>query len=77
MLIGIVLVYVIALASPSGGQGINVSIESLSPLLAVYIFVSAMIAICAMVLPGISGSTMLLILACTCPLLMPSRNFST
>lgn len=75
MLIGIVLVYVIALASPSGGQGINVSIESLSPLLAVYIFVSAMIAICAMVLPGISGSTMLLIFGLYVPIIDAIKEF--
>lgn len=75
MILGIVLVLVIAAVNPTGGQGTNVEIGSLSPLLAGYIFVCAMIAICAMVLPGISGSTMLLIFGLYVPIINAIKEF--
>lgn len=75
MILGIVLVLVIAAVNPTGGQGTNVEIGSLSPLLAGYIFVCAMIAICAMVLPGISGSTMLLIFGLYVPIISAIKEF--
>lgn len=59
-LIGIVIVSAITYFNPaSGGSGIDVSV--LTPSLAIYSFIVAMVAISAMVLPGISGSTLLLI----------------
>lgn len=60
-LIGIAIVFLITYFNPVGKGGTNVSIENLSLGLGIYIFVSAMVAISAMVLPGISGSTLLLI----------------
>ncbi len=75
MILGIILVLVIAAVNPTGGQGTNVEIGSLSPLLAGYIFVCAMIAICAMVLPGISGSTMLLIFGLYVPIINAIKEF--
>lgn len=75
MILGIVLVLVIAAVNPTGGQGTNVEIGALSPLLAGYIFVCAMIAICAMVLPGISGSTMLLIFGLYVPIINAIKEF--
>ena len=73
--LGIVLVLVIAAVNPTGGQGTNVEIAHLTPLLGGYIFVCAMIAICAMVLPGISGSTMLLIFGLYVPIINAIKEF--
>lgn len=47
----------------------GVDLGSLSLPLAIYIFISGMIAICAMFLPGISGSTVLLIFGLYLPVL--------
>lgn len=61
-LLGIITVVLITYFNPSSsGDGINLSVENLSFGTAVFVFVAAAIAICAMVLPGISGSTLLLI----------------
>ena len=51
------------------GKGISVSVEHLNVSLAIYIFAVAMVAISAMVLPGISGSTMLLIFGLYVPVI--------
>lgn len=60
-LIGIVVVFVITYFNPATKGGVDVSINTLSVGLAAYVFIAGMIAISAMVLPGISGSTLLLI----------------
>jgi putative membrane protein len=61
-LLGIIIVVLITYFNPSSsGDGINLSVESLSFSTAIFVFIAAMIAISAMVLPGISGSTLLLI----------------
>lgn len=61
-LLGILIVVLITYFNPSSsGDGINLSIENLSFGTAIFVFIAAAIAICAMVLPGISGSTLLLI----------------
>ncbi|WP_244833597.1 DUF368 domain-containing protein [Clostridium sp. BJN0001] len=63
--IGIFIVWAITYFNPitkSGGSSLSFSLEHFNILLAVYVFFSGMIAISAMVLPGISGSTLLLIL---------------
>ncbi|WP_370832950.1 DUF368 domain-containing protein [Acidaminococcus sp.] len=75
MILGIVLVLVIAAVNPTGGQGTNVEIAHLTPFLGGYIFVCAAIAICAMVLPGISGSTMLLIFGLYVPIISAIKEF--
>lgn len=59
VLFGIALVVGISMISPSSDNSFDMTKISLGS--AVYIFISGMIAICAMVLPGISGSTLLLI----------------
>ena len=63
--IGVVLVAAITYFNPVSGKGISVSVEHLNIALVVYIFAVAMVAISAMVLPGISGSTMLLWVICS------------
>lgn len=60
-IIGIVLVSLLTYFNPTTSGGTDVDISNITPLLAVYLFVAAMIAISAMVIPGISGSTLLLI----------------
>lgn len=61
--------------NPAGGKGVQVEVAQLTPTLGLYIFVCAMIAICAMVLPGISGSTMLLIFGLYVPIIGAIREF--
>ena len=68
-MIGVVLVAAITYFNPVSGKGISVSVEHLNIALVVYIFAVAMVAISAMVLPGISGSTMLLIFGLYVPVI--------
>lgn len=75
-LLGVVVVMAVTYFNPTGGQGANVEIAHLTPLLAGYIFVCAMIAICAMVLPGISGSSMLLIFGLYMPIISAIKEFT-
>ena len=59
---GVLIVVALTVFNPaSGGQGIDVSFGNLTIGLSLYVFVAGMIAISAMVLPGFSGSTLLLI----------------
>ena len=71
LVIGIAIVAGITYFNPAtaGGTGVDVSIDNLTFSLGIYIFISAMIAISAMVLPGISGSTILLIFGLYSPIL--------
>ena len=74
-LIGVLLVFCITYFNPSGGEGISVSVEHLSLGLVVYEYFTAMIAITAMVLPGISGSTLLLIFGLYVPIIGAVKEF--
>ena len=79
LLIGIGLVILISSLNSGIVSGIN--LQQLTIPSAIYIFVVAMIAISAMVLPGISGSTLLLIFGLYLPILtaiksLISLNFS-
>ena len=74
-LIGVLVVFCITYFNPSGGEGISVSVEHLSLGLVVYVFFTAMIAITAMVLPGISGSTLLLIFGIYVPIIGAVKEF--
>lgn len=61
-LTGILVVVAMTVFNPAAsGGGIDVSLANLNIGLILYVFVAGMIAISAMVLPGISGSTLLLI----------------
>lgn len=68
-LIGIALVVAITLLNPANGTGIDIHIDSLNVGIVIYVFFAAMIAISAMVLPGISGSTLLLIFGLYIPVM--------
>lgn len=74
-LIGIVIVSAITFLNPVSGSGTNVDISSLNLGLCIYIFIAAMIAISAMILPGISGSTLLLIFGLYMPIMTAIKEF--
>ncbi len=66
-ILGIILVCAITYFNPAaGGEGVN--LEHLTPTLGVFVFLAGMVAISAMVLPGISGSTLLLIMGLYLPI---------
>lgn len=69
VLIGIAIVSAITYFNPVSGNGMSVEVEHLTIGLVVYIFVAGMIAISAMILPGISGSTLLLIFGLYVPII--------
>lgn len=69
MIIGILIVAFITYFNPMSGSEKVVDISNLNLGLGLYIFVAAMIAISAMVLPGISGSTLLLIFGLYIPIM--------
>lgn len=73
-LAGIALVVAVTLLNPASGAGVNVAIEHLDFGLVAYVFFAAMIAISAMVLPGISGSTLLLIFGLYVPIMGAVRS---
>lgn len=66
---GIAFVVAVTLLSPVSGAGIDVAAENLDVGLVAYVFLAAMVAISAMVLPGISGSTLLLIFGLYVPIM--------
>lgn len=68
ILLGIVVVSAITYFNPvSGGKGIQ--FDHLTVGIGIYVFFAGAIAICAMVLPGISGSTLLLIMGLYLPVI--------
>ena len=71
LIMGIILVCTITYFNPmtSSGQSFSIKFENLNLGFGMYIFMSGMIAISAMVLPGISGSTILLIFGLYTPIL--------
>lgn len=73
--LGMALVFCVSYFNPAGGSGVNVSVEHLSPGLMAYVFITAMVAITAMVLPGISGSTLLLIFGIYVPIIRAVKEF--
>ena len=74
-ILGIVIVALITYFNPIGNSGSNINVANLSLGLGLYIFVAAMIAISAMVLPGISGSTLLLIFGLYMPIMNAIKEF--
>lgn len=68
-LIGIAIVALITYFNPVVGTEGAVDITNLSFGLALYIFFAGMVAISAMILPGISGSTLLLIFGLYIPII--------
>ena len=71
LIIGIIIVGAMTYFNPvtNSGSSFSIKYNNLNPLFIAYIFISGMIAISAMVLPGISGSTILLIFGLYAPIL--------
>lgn len=76
-LIGCAVVVGITFLNPTEGAGTSVAASDLSIGLAIYTFVCAMVAISAMVLPGISGSTLLLIFGLYIPIISAVKEVLT
>lgn len=75
LILGIIVVSLITYFNPvSGGENI-MDITNLNLGSIIYILVAAMIAISAMVLPGISGSTLLLIFGLYMPIMNAIKEF--
>ena len=74
-ILGIAIVFLITYFNPVSNGGNVVDITNLNLGLIIYIFISAMIAISAMVLPGISGSTLLLIFGLYMPIMNAIKEF--
>ena len=71
---GVAIVAVITYLNQSLSRG-SMDISALSLVKGIYVFIVAAIAISAMVLPGISGSTMLLIFGLYVPIMSAIRDF--
>lgn len=68
-ILGILVVPVLMFFSPAFGSGNVVDLATPSIGLALFLFVAAIVAVSALVLPGISGSTLLLIFGLYVPLI--------
>ena len=68
-ILGIIIVCLITYFNPVSGSEVNVNLSNLNLGLLVYLFITGMVAISAMVLPGISGSTLLLIFGVYIPVI--------
>ncbi|MGP1568411.1 MAG: DUF368 domain-containing protein [Peptoanaerobacter stomatis] len=76
-ILGIALVITISSLRSSVLNNSSIHFESLSASQFIYVFISGMIAITAMVLPGISGSTLLLIFGVYVPTITAVKEFIT
>ena len=73
--IGIAIVALVTYFNPVSGKGVDVNVANLSFGLGAYVFVAGMVAIAAMVLPGISGSTLLLVFGLYVPIITSIKEF--
>lgn len=77
-IIGFVVVILITYFNPtSQSEGISMSLNNFSLGMALYVFIAGAIAISAMVLPGISGSTLLLIFGLYAPIISSIKEILT
>ena len=72
-ILGIALVVAITLLTSSNGQAVDINNLNIGTI--IYVFIAAAIAISAMVLPGISGSTLLLIFGLYIPIMGAIKEF--
>lgn len=76
--IGLVLVVILTYFNPTGdNSSLGLSLNHFSPGMALYVFFAGAIAISAMVLPGISGSTLLLIFGLYAPIMTSIKAILT
>lgn len=69
ILIGIAVVVLITYFNPTSGSAKSIDFSNLKLGMYLYIFMAGAVAICAMILPGISGSTLLLIFGLYLPIM--------
>ncbi|MFR6361006.1 DUF368 domain-containing protein [Amedibacterium intestinale] len=74
---GVAIVALITYFNPMSGQGTSINLSVLNIGLIIYVFIAAMFAISAMVLPGISGSTLLLIFGLYVPIISAVKSVIT
>ena len=74
---GVAIVALITYFNPISGQGTSINLSVLNIGLIIYVFIAAMFAISAMVLPGISGSTLLLIFGLYVPIISAVKSVIT
>lgn len=74
ILLGVVIVCAITYFNPAAGAGSSIQLEHLTFGTGIYVFFAGMIAISAMVLPGISGSTLLLIMGLYVPIITSIKD---
>lgn len=75
IIVGIAVVTATTYLNPvSAGEG-SVNLKQLSVSTALYVFIAGAIAISAMVLPGISGSTLLLVMGLYLPIITAMEEF--
>ena len=75
VLVGVAIVSAITYFNSALGSGAGMNLEHLTFGTGVYVFFAGMIAISAMVLPGISGSTLLLIMGLYLPIITAIKEF--
>lgn len=73
--LGAALVGTITYLNSGTGAGSSMDLAHLTPSSGIYLFFAAMVAITAMVLPGISGSTLLLIFGVYVPVMTGIKEF--
>ena len=77
-IVGLIIVVCITYFNPtSQTEGISLSLNTFSLGMALYVFIAGAIAISAMVLPGISGSTLLLIFGLYAPIISSIKEILT
>ena len=74
LIIGVLIVSLITYFNPISGSEKVIDITNLNIELIIYIFIAGMVAISAMVLPGISGSTLLLIFGLYVPIMTSIKS---
>jgi len=72
-ILGSLLVVIITYLNRSGGSTFDVNTLNIGTI--IYVFLAAMVAISAMILPGISGSTLLLIFGLYIPIITKIKEF--
>lgn len=73
--IGAIFVPLIVILGANVGVS-DVNLAEITPALIIFLFLAAIVAICAMVLPGISGSTILLIMGIYVPMISAVSSFA-
>lgn len=77
-LLGLIVVVLLTYFNPTGqSEGTSLALNSFSLGMGLYVFIAGMIAISAMVLPGISGSTLLLIFGLYAPIISSIKEVLT